>query len=406
MKTSYTSHFSAALAKIKAEGRYRYFQELERKAGQFPNALHYRDTTYTPITVWCSNDYLGMGQHPAVLGAMHNALDQCGAGAGGTRNISGTTLYHVALEKELAAVHGKESALIFSSGYVANETTLSTIAKLLPDCVIFSDAKNHASMIHGIRESGVEKVIFRHNDTAHLEQLLQQYPVNRAKMIVFESVYSMEGDIAPVAEICALAKKYHAFTYLDEVHAVGMYGAEGGGIAQQKGVQQEVSLIQGTLGKAYGVVGGYIAADEAVVDYVRSAASGFIFTTAMPPAIAAGALASVRHLRQSSIERAQQQQNASRLKYLLEEAGLPVMVGESHIVPLMVGDAVRCKAISDALLYEYNIYVQPINYPTVPKGTERLRFTPSPTHTEAMMQELVTALKTVFAERAEEKQMA
>ncbi len=406
MKTSYTLHFSAALAKIKAEGRYRYFQELERKAGQFPSALHYRETTSTPITVWCSNDYLGMGQHPAVLAAMHTALDQCGAGAGGTRNISGTTLYHVALEKELAAVHSKESALIFSSGYVANETTLSTIAKLLPECVIFSDAKNHASMIHGIRESGVEKVIFRHNDTAHLEELLQQYPENRAKMIVFESVYSMEGDIAPVAEICALAKKYHAFTYLDEVHAVGMYGAEGGGIAQQKGVQQEVSLIQGTLGKAYGVVGGYIAADEAVVDYVRSAASGFIFTTAIPPAIAAGALASVRHLRQSSLERAQQQQNASRLKHLLEQAGLPVMVGESHIVPLMVGDAVRCKAISDALLYDYNIYVQPINYPTVPKGTERLRFTPSPTHTEAMMQELVTALKTVFAERAEEKKTA
>lgn len=406
MKTSYTSHFSAALAKIKAEGRYRYFQELERKAGQFPSALHYRETTSTPITVWCSNDYLGMGQHPAVLTAMHTALDQCGAGAGGTRNISGTTLYHVALEKELAAVHGKESALIFSSGYVANETTLSTIAKLLPDCVIFSDAKNHASMIHGIRESGVEKVIFRHNDTAHLEQLLQQYPENRAKMIVFESVYSMEGDIAPVAEICALAKKYHAFTYLDEVHAVGMYGAEGGGIAQQQGVQQDVSLIQGTLGKAYGVVGGYIAADEAVVDYVRSAASGFIFTTAMPPAIAAGALASVRHLRQSSTERAQQQQNASRLKHLLEQAGLPVMVGESHIVPLMVGDALRCKAISDALLYDYNIYVQPINYPTVPKGTERLRFTPSPTHTEAMMQDLVSALKAVFAAKEEDKKRA
>jgi 5-aminolevulinate synthase len=272
--------------------------------------------------------------------------------------------------------------------------------------VIFSDAKNHASMIHGIRESGVEKVIFRHNDTAHLEQLLQKYPVNRAKMIVFESVYSMEGDIAPVAEICALANKYHAFTYLDEVHAVGMYGTEGGGIAQQQGVQNKVSLIQGTLGKAYGVVGGYIAADEAVVDYVRSAASGFIFTTAMPPAIAAGALASVRHLRQSSTERAQQQKNAACLKNLLQEAGLPVMLGESHIVPLIVGDAVRCRAISDALLYDYNIYVQPINYPTVPKGTERLRFTPSPTHTEAMMQELVNALKKVFAERVEEKQMA
>jgi 5-aminolevulinate synthase len=406
MLTSYTSHFSAALTKIKAEGRYRCFQELERKAGDFPNALHYRAEHPTPITVWCSNDYLGMGQHPTVLTAMHNALDQCGAGAGGTRNISGTTLYHVALEKELAALHGKDAALVFSSGYVANETTLSTIAKLLPDCVIFSDAKNHASMIHGIRESGVEKVIFRHNDTAHLEQLLQQYPQHRAKMIVFESVYSMEGDIAPIAEICTLAEKYHAFTYLDEVHAVGMYGAEGGGIAQQQGVQHRISLIQGTLGKAYGVVGGYIAAEAAVVDYVRSAASGFIFTTAIPPAIAAGALASVRHLRQSSIERTEQYRNAKRLKHLLQEAGLPVMLGDSHIVPLLVGDAVQCKAISDTLLYQYNIYVQPINYPTVPKGRERLRFTPSPTHTETMMQELVTALKAVFAAKEEDKQRA
>lgn len=393
----YSRVFTQAIDRLHAEGRYRVFIDILRNKGMFPNARCFAGHNGPkPITVWCSNDYLAMGQHPKVIAAMEEALHDVGAGSGGTRNIGGNTHYHVDLETELADLHGKQAALLFTSGYVSNEATLSTLAKVLPGCIIYSDELNHASMIAGIRNSGCEKRVFRHNDVAHLEELLAADDAAVPKLIAFESVYSMEGDVAPIAAICDLADKYNALTYLDEVHAVGMYGPRGGGISERDGVAHRLTIIEGTLGKAFGVMGGYIAADRTIVDVIRSYAPGFIFTTSLSPVLVAGVLASVRHLKQSSAERDGQQAAAATLKAMLRDAGLPVMAGETHIVPVMVGDPVKAKKISDILLAEYGVYVQPINYPTVPRGAERLRFTPGPAHSEAMMRELTDALVEIW----------
>ncbi len=395
--TIYAESFEVAVAAVKMEGRYRVFADIERIKGAYPKARYYDDDNIREVTVWCSNDYLGMGQHPEVTDAMQRAVEEVGAGAGGTRNIAGTTHYHVLLERELASMHGKEAALLFTSGYVANEATLSTISRVLSDCIMLSDECNHASMIEGIRAGRCAKLIWRHNDLNHLEELLRDLPTDRPKVIAFESVYSMDGDIAPLREICDLAEKYNAFTYLDEVHAVGLYGSEGGGISQRDGVSGRIDVIEGTLGKAFGVMGGYVAATSAFVDAIRSYASGFIFTTALSPVLVAGALASVRHLRQTGDLRARHQERAATLKLRLGAVGLPVMPSASHIVPLLVGDPMQCKYVSDFLLQQHKIYVQPINYPTVPKGTERLRLTPSPAHTNDHMTTLVDALNDAWA---------
>ena len=393
----YAARLKASLDGIRREGRYRVFADLRRHRGNFPAADHVTPSGARPIVVWCSNDYLGMGQHPVVTSAMHEAIDLVGAGSGGTRNISGTTHYHVELEAELADLHGKEQALLFTSAFVANEAALSTLAKLFPGCVIFSDEKNHASMIEGIRHGGCEKRIFRHNDLADLEAKLKQVPIDTPKIIAFESVYSMDGHIAPIAAICDLADKYGALTYLDEVHAVGMYGPRRGGIAERDGVMDRVDVINGTLAKGFGVMGGYIAATRDLCDAIRSFAPGFIFTTSLAPAIAAGALASIRHLKNSSLERARHQERARALKTRLIGAGLPVFQNQSHIVPVLIGDPVHCKEVTDRLLDAHGIYVQPINYPTVPRGTERIRLTPGPHHTDAQMDKLTAALTELWA---------
>tara|TARA_R100000005_G_scaffold92863_1_gene67099 strand:+ start:7025 stop:8239 length:1215 start_codon:yes stop_codon:yes gene_type:complete len=402
----YDSIFEQAIAALREEKRYRVFTELGRHAGDFPKATRYLESGETQdITIWCSNDYLGMGQHPDVLKAIKDATDNYGAGAGGTRNISGNTRMICELERELADLHDKEAALVFTSGFVSNDATLSTLGKLLPGCVILSDELNHASMIDGVRHSGCEKRIFRHNDVRDLEDKLKSIDLDRPKVIAFESVYSMDGDISPIKEFCDLAEKYNAMTYLDEVHAVGLYGPRGGGVAEREGLMHRLDIIEGTLGKAFGVVGGFITGKAHVVDAIRSYAPGFIFTTTLSPVMSAGALASVRHLKKSQTERERHQERAATLKKLLTEAGLPVLPSVTHIVPLMVYDAELCKQASDMLLDEYGIYIQPINYPTVPRGLERLRITPTPFHSDAMMAELVGALKDIWS-RLEIRQAA
>ena len=393
----YKAAFADALDKVRAEGRYRVFADLKRHRGRFPNATWTRpDGSTSEVVVWCSNDYLAQGENPVVLDAMKSAIDEAGAGSGGTRNISGTTRYHVELELELADLHGKESALLFTSGYVSNEASLSTLYKILPGLIVFSDALNHNSMISGIRGGRGPRHVFRHNDLAHLEELLAAADPSAPKLIAFESVYSMDGDIADIRGTVALAKKYGAMTYIDEVHAVGMYGPRGAGVCERDGVMAEIDIIEGTLGKAFGVMGGYIAADSVIVDAIRSYADGFIFTTSVPPAVAAGAVASIRWLKAHNEVRDAHQERAAALKARMEAAGLPVMPSVSHIVPVLVGDPVHCKLISDILLEEHGVYVQPINYPTVPRGTERLRFTPSPAHSDEMMDHLVRALEKLW----------
>ena len=394
---NYNAIFEKAIDRLHSEGRYRVFIDILRNKGNYPNARCFAGHNGPKdITVWCSNDYLCMGQHPDVISAMENALHDVGAGSGGTRNIGGNTHYHVELEHELADLHGKDGALLFTSGYVSNDATLSTLAKVLPGCIIYSDELNHASMIAGIRNAGCDKRVWRHNDLAHLEELLAADDPDVPKLVAFESVYSMDGDVAPIGAVCDLADKYNALTYCDEVHAVGMYGARGGGISERDAVADRVTIIEGTLGKAFGVMGGYIAADQNIIDVIRSYAPGFIFTTSLSPVLVAGVLAAVRHLKSSSEERDAQQANAAMLKKLFFDAGLPVMMSNTHIVPLMVGDPVKAKKISDILLAEYGVYVQPINYPTVPRGTERLRFTPGPQHNEVMMRDLTSALLEIW----------
>ena len=403
----YDKIFSQAIDRLHTEGRYRVFIDILRNKGSFPNArcfAHHNGPQ--PVTVWCSNDYLAMGQHPDVIVAMEEALHDVGAGSGGTRNIGGNTHYHIQLERELADWHGKSGALLFTSGYVSNEATLSTLTKILPGCIIFSDELNHASMIAGIKNSGCEKRVFRHNDLEHLEELLAAEDPEVPKLIAFESIYSMDGDIAPLHEICDLADKYNALTYCDEVHAVGMYGKRGGGISERDKAADRITIIEGTLAKAVGVMGGYIAADQKIVDVIRSYAPGFIFTTSLSPVLVAGALASIRHLKQSTAERDGQQAAAQTLKDLFADAGLPVMDSSTHIVPLLVGDPVKAKKISDILLAEYGVYVQPINYPTVPRGTERLRFTPGPAHSEPMMVDLTKALVEIWSRMDLERAIA
>ncbi|CUA99859.1 5-aminolevulinic acid synthase [Pannonibacter indicus] len=394
----FESFFAQALDGLREDGNYRVFADLKRHSGEFPKATRFREDGSThEVTVWCSNDYLGMGQHPDVVTAMKDAIDSCGAGAGGTRNISGTNHYHVQLEQELADLHGKESALIFTSGYVSNWAALGTLASKIPGCIVYSDALNHASMIEGIRHSRAEKRVWKHNSPEDLERKLAADDPAAPKLVAFESVYSMDGDIAPIKEICDVAERYGAMTYLDEVHAVGLYGPRGGGIAEREGLMDRLTVIEGTLGKAFGVMGGYITGSRQLCDFVRSFASGFIFTTALPPSLAAGATASIRHLKQSTAEREAHQDRVARLRSLLDRRGIPHMDNPSHIVPVMVGNASKCKWISDILLDNYGIYVQPINYPTVPKGTERLRITPTPFHSDADIDHLVGALNALWS---------